>query len=385
MKEITIEGAIGSKMVLTGEVMAMYSPQPLIVDLVANVPIRLNVHRHLDGPGTVPNISEERHPYEVAQGQYRVDYEVSRMLQLCFDLDEVLGRVKYDGTASRCSEKVDISLDYYNGTGWAYLAGGIVVDVLFAACDGLEVIDDSEEVRRVWVNYPHSVACGPIDGVIEIGAAADIYVDVDSNPRAVYELDWVKALENAQDEEFSAISAGLSVRDVFSTAMSIQNGQGEKRDGQKGITFKPDLTPWGRGTYLRWLQRDGSVGYWLFVKSKETVAASADKGFTRWLDGVEAAPVGGVLRNSARHDFTLEESWTIGTRGVTEEEFRLLQGLACSPVVERLVGGTRTEPIWQRVNVAAGSYSREYPKSGLRRFKDFELIITLPERNTIKW
>ena len=78
------------------------------------------------------------------------------------------------------------------------------------------------------------------------------------------------------------------------------------------------------------------------------------------------------------------ETLTIGCRDVTESEWRELLDLASSPLVEMLVGGTQTAPLWVRVNVVPGSYSRQHNRSGLGTMVDFEMQIELPQRNTVQ-
>lgn len=384
MKRIKIEGSINSWIVLTGDVIAMYSPQPLTIENERNRRTRVSVSSTSLGGRSV---TEERSPKDSIFDKYESRYDISRMAQLCCDADSLLGSVRYDGTPTPTAVRLAIVCSEWDGAQWLPLnTTPIYVQAMYAACDAMEKIDNSPVRRRIWVNYPSTVQCTAVGNAIEVAAGSDIYVPVTQANSATYELDWLEVLKSNSDSEYPEVMGGKAVTDSISYQVKIEEGQGEidSTVQGKGYTFVPDTTPFGRGVYLRWLNRDGSVGYWLFTKSKEVVASTVDKSYSEFIEGVEAAPEGGILKNHARVDYDMSESWTIGTKWVEEPEYERLKGLTVSPIVEMLVGGTKESPIWQRVVVAAGSYTREMARSGLRRMRDFELVITLPEKNTIK-
>ena len=164
----------------------------------------------------------------------------------------------------------------------------------------------------------------------------------------------------------------------------IANGQGTLVYGEKAYSLVPSLRDWGHGVYLRWLDRFGGVGYWLFEKSKHAVTSSLAQSYERTPQGIPALPEGGVIDNPSRQSFAVSEQITIGTAGVTDKEYDLLLGLVQSPCVEMLIGGTREAPVWARVTIIPATYTRDIPRSELPRLRDFELAIVPPQRNTAR-
>ncbi|MBQ2015379.1 MAG: hypothetical protein II207_00075 [Clostridia bacterium] len=192
---------------------------------------------------------------------------------------------------------------------------------------------------------------------------------------------------SAAREYLSNLRAGRPQLIGLSTYTYI-SAQAEEGDysGSYWLSLQPDLTPVdapGR-TYLRWLQRDGSVGYWLFHSGELQVAAAQGSTFQRFFNNPNApsssAPE--FANNSRQADFTESRTLNLGTTANNLDEFEYLAGLMTSPVVDRYIKVGDSYG-WQRVNVMPSSqaYSR---KRDTPRVRQIELTIQLPDRDTIK-
>lgn len=379
MKTINLDQTKNTKMVYTGDVMAMYSPQIVRLYYDRNCDIQLTVNN--SNLGVL--MEERRTPVKSSANIYFTEFEISRMLQICSDLDAVLGRINYDGGAVSTSERISLAL-YEGDSGEEIVKTS--VEVLYAACDAMERISNDRESVRLFLNYPQTINVGVnADSNIVVNGGSDNWeIPTTGQKKAGYELDWYAFMTEKGDEEVDDVNNGISAGDWCTYPVHIEGTNGELRyEEGKTYIFIPDKAE--KGVYLRWLNRNGSVGYWLFKKSKKVFGAESANSFNSNLGGMDATPMNGVYKNKAKGDFSIGEALTLGTKGVTDEEYDFLCGLVCSPVVDMLVGGSRSDPEWMRVNVASGSYTREYPMSGLGRLRDFELIVTLPEKNTIKW
>lgn len=384
METVNLAGLIQpSTATYTGNVLAIYSPQPLSVDIQANVRIKVEVSCARTGR----TLNEVRSVFPYSSGsatRYKTEFELSRMLQLVCDVEGVLSRVSYNGSLASIGEDITVKVYSFISNTW-HLGATINGTALYAACDWGETIGADTEARRLFVNYPQTVRVSSYDGeMVILTTDNETETPYDGQSPAALELDIMQWLMREIDSDYDSHLEGLNPPIRVKHTPIIAEGQGDIENEFKTYALKDDLTPMGKGVYLRWLHRDGSVGYWLFTKSKEAFSATAGSSYTAYMDGVPAAPVAGTIRNAARQDFDIATTLTIGTPNATEDEHRYLCGLVSSPCVEMLVGGTRTAPVWARVNVVAGTYTRDYPRSGLPRLKPFELAITLPSRNAIK-
>ena len=138
--------------------------------------------------------------------------------------------------------------------------------------------------------------------------------------------------------------------------------------------------------------------------------------------------MGASFVNSQKADYSEVREVVLGAVGLSREEYEDLCDLATSPLVERLIppqeevigvnavidgGGAAPQDtaydggeasadndtiidaeaqveaeatvklLWQRVNVAAGTFARNIRRNTPSR-QDLEFVIELPERNTIK-
>lgn len=385
MKNVNFAGFTRSYATLTGDILAIFSRQPVTVYL--DIRDALGTRCRVTVSRGSQSIAEEREAVRVDGTTFlnSAEFEVSRMLQLVTDADSVLKRITYDGEPHSLADYVQIRFESFSLGAWRSL-GSATVEAIPAAVDWGEVVNSQRTRRRIWANYPQTISCGH-DGSEEIYITGDtdntIYLQ-DPTTRTGYELDAMEALAGFSDGLEVEIANGATAPVFLSYQTIIANGQGTLQAAEKAYLCEGQTDPTGKGVYLRWLHRDGTAGYWLFGKSKEAASVSASQSFTRPVSGVPAQPYGGVIQNPARQSFDVSEVITIGAANITDDEYRYLLGLVSSPVVEMLCGGTRTAPEWVRVTVAPASYTREIPKSELGRLRDFELQIIPPQRNALK-
>ncbi len=376
MKRYSIPDHTDCYVEYTGDIMAMFSPQPMKVVYDSDSFIAVNISRE-DGQGSSIQLSRE--PILVG-GKYVCTFDLSRPMQLLCDLEDAMDNIAYrQSDFQRHSSGIVISVTDDNRDELFYAT----IDALYAACDAGEAISATTERRRLFINFPQTISLGvDTTGVATIthGEEQRSYA---AEGKMQVQVDLLAFMAEAGFDTSALLQCREDSIDVSWSNSIVDNESSSTASATKRYILVPDLSPAGRGVYLRWMQRDGSIGYWLFGKSKKTFAASNGNAFNRHLAGNPAAPVNKVYRNGARQDYGISETITIGTSNVNDEEYEYLCGLVSSPVVDMLVDGSAST--WMRVNVVAGTYEREYPKSGLERIADFELAITLPEKNTIKY
>ena len=324
-------------------------------------------------------------------------FELARIIQILSELEpsKALQRIDYSNTATRGflqQFSIAVKVEGYNATMTTnmYLLPG--------ALDGAEAYGIGKKVLRLFVNFPQSLNCwtdselpltfnsfnlsfnSSYNGIenTDIQAPDDICKN-----SMCSEVNVLKFLEDHRPAAANSLKSGKTITGYYGiSANRIQYGQTQEvtaAEAKEELTLKPDLRT--EGVYLRWLGRNGETEYWLFTPGKKTTSVAVRNTFSRFM-GDTARPVGGVLPNSDYQDYTETRTITMGSNDVTLDEYDRLCGLATSPVVEMLVDNTPGNYIWQRVNVAGGSYERNIRRStpGLQTF---ELTINLPKRNTI--
>lgn len=326
-----------------------------------------------------------------------LQFELSRIIQILSELDPVkaLQRIDYSNTATKGflqQFQIVISVKGYDKTYATY------IHYMPGALDGAEMYGIGKKTMRLFVNFPQSLNCwtnselpltfnsfnlsfnSSYNGIenTDIQAPDDICKN-----SMCSEVNVLKFLEDHRPAAANSLKAGKTITGYYGiSANPIKYGQTMPmpEDGWKEeLTLKPDLRT--EGVYLRWLGRNGETEYWLFTPGKKTTSVTVRNTFSRFM-GDTNMPVNRVLPNGDYQDYTEARTITMGSNDVTLDEYDRLCGLATSPVVEMLVDNTPDNYIWQRVNVAGGSYERNIRRStpGLQTF---ELTINLPKRNTI--
>ena len=400
----------------------MYSRQPLIVALPADDSEDIKSVTVIVSAQEGASHRETRTPHEG-----RVEFDLRRMFQLLSkDIDTVLRRLdRADGLATNIVNdfNITIRLDLTDGT--VHDLATYSVTCLYGALDQGEIYGEHTQ-RRLWLNYPQTFALwkDPDGEMMFVTDDAYVYPDADGSDCA--ECDFVQTLKSAGETELlnelrngkPLLNLGLSWR------TRIEGGR-ESVENLRTVTLVPDNTRRGEGTYLRWINRRGELSYFLFTNSTLRVTSSVSETFSRYYPGDPATYESGSFVNPQKANYREAREMVLGAVGLSLDEFEDLCDLATSPVVERLVpdlgddaptnrvydggdaaGGstiflesetTNTEvgdgdatsgvvPIvnrWQRVNVAAGTFERNIRRSTPSR-QDLEILIELPERNTVQ-
>lgn len=365
----------------------MYSPQ---VVTVPGLDTGESVTVTVTNTATGESMSETKSYYKDS-----VQFELSRIVQILSGLEplDALKRIDYSNTATkgllqRFAFQIQATGAQYNATAYSWVLPG--------AMDGGETYGIGRKYMRLFLNFPQSANCwtdssipltfnsfnrsynASYNGIQDTDIQAPD--DICANSKCT-EVNVFKWLEDHRPSAAASLKNGKTITGLYGISFEVAGGNSETPDEtNKQITLKPDLRT--EGIYLRWLGRNGEAEYWLFTPGKKSVSVAVRNSYTRFT-GDLAAPVGGVLGNSEYQDYSEARAITMGSNDVTLDEFERLCGLATSPVVEMLVNNEPGNYVWQRVNVAGGSYERNIRRStpGLQTF---EITVNLPKRNTIQ-
>lgn len=376
----------------------MYSPFPVIVEAEGLASVKMYVYC----PSTGRGHTEKRSLHDG-----RAEFDLSRIAQLLApDVDDVF-RMNLSQDGEACPY---VSLDIYVNSA----AGDVLTSLkLWGVYGAMDALDErfGPQRRRIFVNYPQTLQIWKDQASEEMLITGD-YITGDFYPllclhpsAPMTEMDLPLHLGEAGGQDLrAALRSGKTANVDVSCAFGGIDTLEEQ--GHYSLELVPDLTPLGTGTYLRWLHRDGTFGYWCFMNGALRTDAGQRSAFRRHINGNPAEPQGGIYRNGAKQDFRTARQMSLGTKCETLDEFEYLCSLASSPVVERmvivpveerLVSGddlalldgnglqlmvARGDIRWQRVNVMPGSYARSVRRN-TPSLQDFEIIIELPERNTV--
>lgn len=358
-----------------------------------------------------------------------VTFDISRIMQLlASDVDTLFRRLHETEGASLC-EQFSLMVSYRDPDGdWQNLFDYIDITAMYGALDQGEIYGEHNQ-RRLYVNFPQTFNLWQT----EVGDTAfimeDAYIYPDTQGGGpCHECDLVGAMLSLGElEEFKKMLPGRPQHNVGLTWRTRIERGAEIPEDFRTVTMVPDYRRPSDGTYLRWLNRRGEVSYGLFTNSQIRTASSANNSFSRYYDSDPSEPVAGAYTNAQKTDYTEVREMVIGAVGLSYDEYQDMCDLATSPLVERLMpdvpeedrknlaifdGGDadnasditvqsedgtalieagdatldRLSPeqyVWQRVNVVAGTFERNIRRNTPNR-QDLEIIIRLPERNTIK-
>ena len=401
----------------------MYSPQ--LVRVTGNAPTSAKVTVRLTHAGSGRQHTETRAFYDGA-----VCFDISRIMQLLApDVDNLFQRLDYENGES-LTEAFSLLVLCVMETGQtAPLLNVHDITGMYGALDQGEIYGEHSQ-RRLWVNFPQTFNLweNAFEEPAFVLDDAYVYPRV-SGYSPCYECDLIDAmLSNGDLEEFRRMLPEHPQRNIGLTWNTrIERGK-EIPEEFRIVTLVPDFSKPGEGTYLRWLNRRGEVSYFLFKNSQIRVTSSISNTFSRYYDNDPSEPLAGAYNNAHKAEYREAREMVIGATGLSYDEFMDLCDLATSPVVERLMpevpeedtevdvvydGGKAStttkivvdgesentleieggdaapdrlkasQYLWQRVNVAAGTFARNIKRNTPNR-QDLEIIIELPERNTIK-
>lgn len=401
----------------------MYSRQPVIVTFGDGATPVTSVAIKLICITTGRMHTELRAPYSL-----RLEFDISRIMQLlATDADELSKRIDYE-TGQSLSETFRLEAYYTAGGTTTQLLSEHIIG-MYGALDQGEIYGEHTQ-RRLWVNFPQTFNLWRNqDGAVQF-ITDDAYITptLGRGYEECYECSLMNTLSAVGESDLiQALKRGVPLRNLgLSWQSRIENGN-ETPQGFRTITLIPDCSRRTDGTYLRWLNRRGEMSYWLFANSKLRVTTAVADSFVRYYQGDPAAPESSIFQNPQKASYREAREMVLGAVGLSRDEFDDLCDLATSPLVERLMpdvqpedtevstiydGGDATTEAstiiesaagldtevdggnasiskapqvnrWQRVNVVAGTFERGIRRQTPSR-QDLEIIIELPERNTIK-
>ena len=250
--------------------------------------------------------------------------------------------------------------------------------------------------RRLWVNFPQTVQIQRDNDdafYYQTESGVKLYPDGLGIDERAYENDLMHTIalmaDNVADRLLCQLRAGNAQTVGLSNALAI-SAQAEVVEGNEPfwLLLQPDLTPRHASgvTYLRWLQRDGSIGYWLFRSGELQTTAEEAASFQRYNENPNVSSYWDDFLhfdgNQLHADYAETRTLNLSAEIRNRDEFEYLCGLLTSPVVDRLVD-SETHEGWERVNIMPSSQGlslrRDTPFS-----RTLELAIQLPRRDTIK-
>ena len=401
----------------------MYSPQIVKVQLAATSTSG-KIRATLTHTASGRSYTETREFFESV-----ATFDLSRIMQLLApDVDKLFQRLDYD-TGQSLSESFALELKYESASGSTASVLDATITGMYGTLDQGEIYGEHTQ-RRLWYNFPQTFNLwkDPDGETAFVLDDAYIYPDIAEGAPCA-ECDLIGTILGADDKsDLSKFFPGHAMRDIGLTWLNrIENGE-EKSDEFRLLTLVPDPARPQDGTYLRWLNRRGEVSYWLFTNSQLRTSTAVDQSFTRYYADDITLLQGSSYVNPQKADYREARELVLGAVGLSRDEYDDLCDLATSPLVERLlpnvpeedtevdvvysggdaatqtsvqvesgadvtgaieggnaITGREAQPpyIWQRVNVAGGTFARNVRRETPSR-QDLEFIIELPERNTIK-
>lgn len=225
--------------------------------------------------------------------------------------------------------------------------------------------------RRWWKGYPFTLdfwlASGAEVNAVENGQQIG---SVTAPYDGLFLLDMMEVYPTITSTTQVSAPSTIIINDMQSAAFTAYNV--EVRDC--GVDFEGKR-------YLRWIDGQGRYCYWLF----DVLSTIREVSATAWADYTMQRSnyyLGGVNENSTvRQAMTNATSVQLVTRNLEEWYYPLLLSLCSSPIVEVFDGydsGDTTVPLWHRVNIVAGSYTKLTKK----HCEDFGVTITEATYNT---
>lgn len=401
----------------------MYSRQPVIVTFPGGAAGVTSVGVKLTCPLTGRTHTESRAPYSSS-----IEFDISRIMQLlATDVDHITKRFE-DEEGTSLSEQFELAVSYTQGQTTTQLLTAEIVG-MYGALDQGEIYGEHTQ-RRLWLNFPQTFNLWrDPEGSVQF-VTDEAYISPNAPQDApCCECSLMETLRAVEESGLiDSLKHGAPLRNLgLSWRPRIEDGN-ETTQTLRTITLIPDCARRTDGTYLRWLNRRGEMSYWLFTESKLRVTTSVADTFVRYYQGDPTIPERGIFQNPQKASYREAREMVLGAVGLSRDEFDDLCDLATSPLVERLMPGVLPEDTaldtvydggdattqdpdtliesaagldteveggdagtgksaqsdrWQRVNVVAGTFERDIRRKTPNR-QDLEIIIELPERNTIK-
>ena len=378
---LTYEGG-GATFTLSSGNIAIYAPQPLICfHPTANLG---NITVEIVDKATLKSVTDTRTMRPLDTGGYGCTFDIAPMLRAVVpDIRELLNGLQPDVYYSPNNELSRIfELNIEDEAGSALINGEC--RAIYAALDWYDYIDDGNIYgRRFYPNFPMTMSAAIFDDWLSVWAGLQeirIAVIDETEIKPVCNELPVRLILKNEVPSFIEDAIRTGQTDILiSGVLWFKHGEWNDFDnGSREYIMRVDARERGQGVFLRWLNRDGSLGYWLLTRSKTAGAVKAGNSFTRYYLPDSSKPFAG--HHVTMQDYTRTETWTLGATDLSEAEYNYLLGITTSPVVDML--DERDE--WVPVNIVPATYTRNQPRSGLDRRRELEIQITLPERELIK-
>ena len=378
---LTYEGG-GATFTLSSGNIAIYAPQPLICfHPTANLG---NITVEIVDKATQKSVTDTRTMRPLDTGGYGCTFDIAPMLRAVVpDIRELLNGLQPDVYYSPNNELSRIfELNIEDEAGNALINGEC--RAIYAALDWHDYIEEGDvNGRRFYPNFPMTISAAIFDDWLSVWAGLKeirIAVIGETEIKPVCnELPVSLILKNEVPSFIEDAMRTGQIDILISGVLWFKHGEWDDFDnGSREYIMRVDARERGQGVFLRWLNRDGSLGYWLPTRSKTAGAVKAGNSFTRYYLPDSSKPFAG--HHVTMQDYTRTETWTLGATDLSEAEYNYLLGITTSPVVDML--DERNE--WVPVNIVPATYTRNQPRSGLDRRRELEIQITLPERELIK-
>lgn len=387
IQEFTTAQGLPGEIEYPDAVCFLSSPQPLRIRISASadeIPDNLAVSLTVDG-GDGRSMTEEREfSYDALVGELSVEFDTARMMQLCsqHSPEDVLHMVQYRfDHGFKSGNPVE---SFVVAVAWDGYDAELSVSGIHGAYDPGDQRQGDRQVR-LFVNYPQTVQLNGGDPD-EVGN--DTFYDSPAGypgnlvlGESFREVPVLAAIADVDADHAAEIRAGAPFHGHYYTPFLYQRGEMiQVPSSSHRLDLIPDTRT--RGLYLRWLGRDGAVGYWLFQTSQKTTTGADTTAFDRFVFN-PSIPAGGVYKNSRMANRSLVRTVTAGDAGLSAAEMDLLSGLAASPVVEMLVDNTPGSYLWQQVTLSAVTVKQQDDSEG-PKLGEVEVVVILPELNTVK-
>lgn len=294
----------------------------------------------------------------------RATFDISRYMQLAF-LGKELG-VQYGDRQvqkSELAQDVRVVVELTNSQGEGHTALDFDIKALYGYI-AFGQANGGKRNRKLFANYPQTF---------------DFYLTPNSEITISYNGGTEEEVAFANNiDKISQVSVELSrwrsVPEEAKTAVlsakytQMLNGDIENESVDSAYHLTIDRSK--SGVFVRWIDHFGQWCYYLFRPTAQTYAVKEQR---TWLNGElrdGVAPVRGVVQSSdfSQQQFSQQQTLAIGAKLVDAETFDFLLSLTNSPRVEVMQNAeayqydNTTAPIWERVNIVAGSYARTSAK-----------------------
>lgn len=334
------------------------------------------------GVGVTIKVGEDYHSETRTLYNGEATFDIQRYAQMAF-VNKKLGYKLVSSESwqkSNLSQYLEVVVSLTDNAGATTNAASFSITALYGYI-GINQSNGANVRKRKWFyHYPQSF---------------DFYGTTISGPYLLIEVGYEMAFVVPNSENIEQIAVvvkpdTLQIADRHRKATLIAyDTRGIHSDNVvSGVTttYELEIDRSTSGVYLRWLDHFGQWCYYLLRPTGRNYTANEVQS---WQDGIlrnNLAPENGVLLQSGqmKHQYSEQESISLGAKLVDAETYDFLLTLASSPIVEVLVNAedyvkspSDTTPLWERVSIVAGSYARTGAP-----LQDFEITIARKAHNT---